>query len=130
MAGTPLKTLTVRIGSDAERDIIRYVMHESGCSCAAKAMLFACNAYRIFNERDRSPLTELRERYRTACAEHRREADRLTRQVSSLTERATAAESERDTLRAENARLLAELERLRALAGGVDDLLRRYGGHS
>lgn len=130
MAGTPLKTLTVRIGSDAERDIIRYVMHESGCSCAAKAMLFACNAYRIYNERDRSPLTELGERYRTACAEHRREADRLGRKVSSLEARLSSAESERDSLRAENARLSAELERLRALADGVDALLERYGGRS
>ena len=46
-----IKILTIRPNNEEEKDLIRYVMEQSGCKTASQAMLFACKAYRINNER-------------------------------------------------------------------------------
>ena len=64
MGGMQLKTLTVRISNEEEREAIRYVMRESGCGRAAQAMIFACTAYYTSNERYKSVLASVQNRSR------------------------------------------------------------------
>ena len=63
MAERQLKTLTIRPANEDEREAIRYVMRESGCRRAAQAMIFACNAYKLHNERTKSMMSKAKVRY-------------------------------------------------------------------
>ena len=83
MADKQLKTLTVRIPGDKERDAIRYVMRESGCGRAAQAMIFACTAYQISNERDKSMI----ERIRQQSKEQNRKQQRIINSLMAENER-------------------------------------------
>ena len=62
MAEKKLKILTIRPSDDEEKEAIRYVMRESGCRTAAQAMIFACNAYRMNNERKKTFIDDIREK--------------------------------------------------------------------
>lgn len=83
MAEKRLKILTIRPSTEEERESIRYVMKESGCCTAAQAMLFACNAYQINNERTKCITTEMRERF----AEQNKQQQRLVKSLMAENER-------------------------------------------
>lgn len=83
MAEKKLKILTIRPSTEQERESIRYVMKESGCCTAAQAMLFACTAYQINNERAKTLVAEMKERF----AEQNKQQQRLVNSLMAENER-------------------------------------------
>ena len=83
MGDKQLKTLTVRISNEEEREAIRYVMRESGCGRAAQAMIFACTAYYTSNERYKSVLASVQNRSR----EQNRKQQRVINSLMAENER-------------------------------------------
>lgn len=83
MVDKQLKTLTVRIPGEKEREAIRYVMRESGCGRAAQAVLFACTAYQISHQRDKSVIDSIRQNAR----EQNRKQQRIINSLMEENER-------------------------------------------
>ena len=83
MEDNKLRVLTVRVNDDNEREAIRYVMRQSGCKRAAHAMLFACKAYQIINERENPVIKDLNEKHR----QHSRLQQRLINSLMQENER-------------------------------------------
>ena len=96
-----LTTLTVRIAEEEEREAIRYVMGESGCGRAAQAMIFACKAYRTMGLRNKTFVSEIREK-------NLENTKRLQNIIKTLTE--------------ENERLRKKLKSLQEGIAGLHDL--------
>jgi galactokinase len=83
MGDKQLKTLTVRVTEEKEREAIRYVMRESGCGRAAQAMLFACTAFCESNERYKAVIKSVQQRSR----EQNRNQQRIINSLMTENER-------------------------------------------
>ena len=83
MGDKQLKTLTVRVTEEKEREAIRYVMRESGCGRAAQAMLFACKAFCESNERYKAVIKSVQQRSR----EQNRNQQRIINSLMTENER-------------------------------------------
>ena len=103
MAEKQLKILTVRPSSDEEREAIRYVMKQTGHRRAAQAMLFACTAYQIANERNRTYVDEIKQKY----IEQQRQQQRVI-----------------NSLMAENEKLRKSLKLIQEGLGNMNDLMQ------
>lgn len=80
---TALKTLTIRLSSDSEREALRYVMREAGIPFASRAVIFACRAYREQCERDKAGLADLRTRHARRLHEQQQAQQRRIRELTA-----------------------------------------------
>ena len=100
---TGLKTLTIRIADDNEREALRYVMRESGIPFASQAVMFACKAYREQCERRKADVEDFR-RHMARRVREQQQAQAI--RISQLQD--------------ENRRLRAALRQIRQALDGLD----------
>ena len=84
MGSLQIKVLTIRPNSEEERESIRYVMRETGLGRASQAMLFACNAYRITNERNNPVFEEMKQKHNEKYKQQQQHIHNLQEENASL----------------------------------------------